>query len=70
MTRRVLKTTDDIFEHCAKVLLPSGVEFCQTLEVGQVLDRNDLNCIRIVAEVAEAFAIERYGKPKYRVPAA
>lgn len=66
---RVRHVTDEHFEHCAVDLLPAGVEFCRTLEVGHVLDWTDLVCITIVAEVAEALARERYGKPKFRVKA-
>lgn len=64
------KTTDANFEHCAKTLLPICVAYIRSLKPGdEIEDQDNLNLLCIVAEVAEAFSIERYGKPSFRVPA-
>jgi len=63
---QTLRIDDPNFEHCAVTLLPFGIEFVRSLEVGQELDWNDINCLRIVAEVAQALAAEKYGKPRWR----
>jgi len=64
------KTTDDNFEHCAKTLLPICVDYIRSIKPGDEIESQDLlNMLLIVAEVAEAFSIERYGKPTFRVPA-
>lgn len=72
------KVTDDNFEHCAKLLLPGCVVICRDLTEADVEEAaaargvhpsDILNAIQIAAEVAEAFSIERYGKPHFRIPA-
>jgi hypothetical protein len=63
-------TADANFEHCAKTLLPICVAYIRNLRPGdEIEDQACINMLCIVAEVAEAFSIERYGKPLFRVPA-
>lgn len=62
--------TDDNFEHCATNLLPICVGYVQSIKVGDVIeDQGTLNMLQIIAEVAMAFSIEKYGRQKYRVAA-
>lgn len=63
------QTTDPNFEHCAKTLLPFGIEAIRALGDGDRLNSDMVNVLGIVAEVAQAFAEREYGKPRFRVPA-
>lgn len=55
-------------------LLPSAVAFARSLKrsdlrVKDVRSSDALNIIHILADVAEHLAREKYGKPRFRVPA-
>lgn len=65
----VRRVSDANFEHCASILLPFCVESIRHLRPGDRINQDTLNAIHIAAEVAQAFAAERYGKPRYRVAA-
>ena len=70
MADLIHRTVNDAnFEHCARMLLPFCAQAVRSLSPGDVLDRDTLNCIGIATEVAEAFARERYGKPRFRIRA-
>lgn len=67
--------SDPVFEHMAVNLLPSAIAFIREMSAKQVRvphvpGQNAVNILNIVADVAEGLAIEKYGKPRFRVPAA
>lgn len=57
---------DANFKHCAVTLLPFCIEAIRHIKPGDEVDWNTINCIRIAAEVAQAFAAREYGKPRWR----
>ncbi len=67
-------TGEQRLHHEAVNLLPSAVAFARNLtpssfRVRDVRGRDAMNIVKILADVAEALAREKYGKPRFRVPA-